>query len=287
LNAYNLLKTAVFSKRESGTKPMASPSLPGEPSTQKRPLWIVDLGTQAYEEAWGLQQRLVRARMEERVPDVLLLLEHDPVFTMGRRGGRENVLLSEEALQARGIACVTTERGGDVTYHGPGQLVGYPIVRVPGEGREVKALVRSFEEVLLRTLDRFGVRGRRDPKNPGVWVGAAKIGSIGLAVRNGVSFHGFSLNADMDLAPFSWIHTCGHRNLSITSLGEQVADEVSVREVKEVVASLFLQTLSYRVCLPDAAQRREAKALGLPSQEARFMTGNARPLCEPFHPSRR
>jgi lipoate-protein ligase B len=244
---------------------------PGKSSTEKKPLWIIDLGRQAYEEAWGLQQRLVRARLAQRIPDVLLLLEHDPVFTMGRRGRKENVLLSEEALQERGMACITTERGGDVTYHGPGQLVGYPIVQVPGEGIKVKALVQGFEEVLLRTLARFGVQGRRDPKNPGVWVGEAKVGSIGVAVRHGVSFHGFSLNTDMDLVPFSWIHTCGHRDLSVTSLSELLGEEVCVREVKEVVASLFVQTLSYRLCLPDASQEWEAWALCLPSPEAQFM----------------
>ncbi len=252
---------------------MAAPPHPGKSSTEKKPFWIIDLGRQAYKEIWGLQQRLVRARREERIPDVLLLLEHDPVFTLGRRGRKENMLLSKEALQARGMACITTERGGDVTYHGPGQLVGYPIVRVPGEGRKVKALVRGFEEVLLRTLARFGLQGRRDPKNPGVWVGAAKIGSVGVAVRHGVSFHGFSLNVDMDLTPFSWIHTCGHRDLSVTSLGELLGEEVCVREVKEVVASLFVQTLSYRLCLPDASQEREARALCLPSPEARFIEG--------------
>ena len=252
---------------------MAVPPHPYKSSREEQPLWIIDLGRQAYEEAWGLQQRLVRARLEERVPDVLLLLEHDPVFTLGRRGRKENMLFSEEALQERGMACITTERGGYVTYHGPGQLVGYPIVRVPGEGRKVKALVQGFEEVLLRTLARFGVQGRRDPKNPGVWVGEAKIGSIGVAVRHGVSFHGFSLNADMDLAPFSWIHTCGHRDLSVTSLSELLGEEVCVREVKEVVACLFMQTLSYRLCLPDASQDREARALGLASPPFRFIEG--------------
>jgi lipoate-protein ligase B len=247
---------------------MAAPPLPGKPSTKNRPLWIIDLQRQAYEEAWGLQQRLVRARMEERVPDVLLLLEHDPVFTLGKRGRPENILLSEEALQTRGMACIATERGGDVTYHGPGQLVGYPVVRVPGDGRKVKALVQGLEEVLQRTLARFGVQGRRDPKNPGVWVGEAKIGSIGMAVRHGVSFHGFSLNVDMDLTPFSWIHTCGHRDLSITSLREQLGEDVSLHEVKGIVAALFEQTLSYRHCLPGTDQVREARALGLPRPEA-------------------
>jgi lipoate-protein ligase B len=227
----------------------------------------MDLGRQAYEEAWRLQRRLARARMEERIPDVLLLLEHDPVLTLGRRGRPENVLLSTEDLRARGMTCIRTERGGDVTYHGPGQLVGYPIVRVPGQGREVKELVRGFEEVLLRTLARFGIQGRRDPKNPGVWVGGAKIGSIGISVQQGISFHGFSLNVNMDLTPFSWIRTCGHQDLAVTSLRELLRKGVSVPEVKEAVASAFLQTLSYRPLVPEEAH---AAALGLPSHGARF-----------------
>ncbi len=234
---------------------------------------MIDLGRQAYEEAWNLQKRLVRARLEQRIPDVLLLLEHDPVFTMGRRGHWQNVLVSREALQARGVACIATERGGDVTYHGPGQLVGYPIVQVPGEGRKVKVLVQGFEEVLLRTLARFGVQGRIIPQNPGLWVGEAKIASIGIAVRQGVSFHGFSLNADMDLTPFSWIRPCGHPGLAMTSLEKLLGRNVSLLEVKEIVAALFIETMSYRPSLPDGAQEREATALGLSCPEARFGHG--------------
>jgi len=137
----------------------------------------------------------------------------------------------------------------------------------------VRALVRGFEEVLLRTLGRFGIRGRRDAGRPGVWVGEAKIGSIGIAVRHGISFHGFSLNAAMDLTPFAWIHTCGHKGLAVTSLSEQLGREVPVHEVKGVVASLFAQTLSYRPVLPDAAQGRAAADLGLPSPETRRADG--------------
>jgi lipoate-protein ligase B len=245
-------------------KSMATSASSGKPSPAKRPLWIIDLGRQAYEKTRELQKRLVRARLEERTPDVLLLVEHDPVFTMGRHGRWENLLLSEEALRARGIACVPTERGGDVTYHGPGQLVGYPVVRVPGKGRRVKALVEGFEDVLLHTLAQFGIQGRRDPGNPGVWVGQAKIGSIGIAVQHGVSFHGFSLNVGMDLTPFSWIHTCGHRNLRLTSLEERLGEEVSLRKAKGMVASLFANRMAYRPALPDTAQRQDATALGLP-----------------------
>ena len=152
---------------------MAVSSRPDRPSAEERPLWIIDLGRQAYETTWDLQKRLVQARLEGRIPDVLLLLEHEPVFTLGRHGRRENMLLSEEALRAREMACITTDRGGDITYHGPGQLVGYPVVRVPGAGRKVKALVRGLEEVLLRSLARFGVRGRRNTTGPGTRQGKA------------------------------------------------------------------------------------------------------------------
>jgi lipoate-protein ligase B len=245
-------------------KSMTTSTNTGKPSPKERPLWIIDLGRQAYERTRELQKRLVLARLEERTPDILLLLEHDPVFTMGRHGCWENLLLSEEALRARGIACIPTERGGDVTYHGPGQLVGYPVVRVPGKGKQVKALVKGFEDVLLGTLAQFGIQGRRDPGNPGVWVRQAKIGSIGIAVQHGISFHGFSLNVGMDLTPFSWIHTCGDRNLRLTSLEELIGEEVSFRTVQGMVAHLFAERMAYRPALPNTAQRRDATALGLP-----------------------
>jgi lipoyl(octanoyl) transferase len=243
---------------------MASSENTGKPSRAKRPLWVVDLGRQGYERTWNLQKRLVLARLEEWIPDVLLLLEHDPVFTIGKHGRWDNLLPDREVLEARGIPCIPTDRGGDITYHGPGQIVCYPIVRVGGEGRKVKALVQAFEEVLFHTLAQFGIDGRRDEQNPGVWVGQAKIGSIGIAVRHGVSFHGFSLNVDMDLTPFSWIHACGQKNLQLTSLGELLAESVSIRTVKTVVASLFLRRMAYRIALPDPAQREGLAALGLP-----------------------
>ncbi len=190
---------------------------------------------------------------------------------MGIRGRSESLLLTPEALLARGMACIETERGGDVTYHGPGQLVGYPIVSVPGGGRRVHALVGGFEEVMLQTLARFGVEATRDPDHPGVWVGRAKIGSVGLAVRQGISFHGFSLNVDMDLTPFSWIHTCGHRDLKVTSLRDEIGDGVSLHDLKGGVAALFVETLSYRHCMPAGGLGPEVTALGLPALEERFL----------------
>jgi lipoate-protein ligase B len=226
-----------------------------------RPLWIIDLGRQAYESARELQKRLVSARSEGRIPDVLLLLEHDPVFTMGRHGHWENMLLSPETLHEKGIPCFTTERGGNITYHGPGQLVGYPVLRVPGGAKKVKALVEGFEDVLLHTLGQFDIPGRRDAGNPGVWVGQAKIGSIGIAVQRGVSFHGFSLNVCMDLTPFSWIQTCGHANLRVTSLEALIGGRVSLGKVKETVASLFASRMGYRPASSETVRRESAPLL--------------------------
>ncbi len=243
---------------------------------EKKALWIIDLGRQDYARTRELQKRMVRARLEERIPDVLILLEHDPVFTMGRHGRWENLLLSREALLERGIPSIPTERGGDVTYHGPGQLVGYPIVRVAGEGRRVKALVEGFEDVLLGTVARFGLRGRRDPGSAGIWVGEEKIGSIGLAVQRGVSFHGFSLNVSVDLEPFDWIHTCGQKDLRLTSLEKLLGESVPLARVKRMVASLFLQGLGYRQAEPDPAQLEGMEALGLPSDPRRFMRDQGR-----------
>jgi lipoate-protein ligase B len=239
---------------------MSTSETAGKRSTEGKPLWIIDLGRQAYAPARELQKRLVSARLEERIPDVLLLLEHDPVFTMGRHGRKENMLLSRQALQEKGIPFFATERGGDITYHGPGQLVGYPVLQVPEGGKKVRALVEGLEDVLLYTLGAFGIRGSRDPDNPGAWAGQAKVGSIGIAVQRGVSFHGFSLNVCMDLTPFSWIYTCGHKNLRVTSLGALLGGHVSMAKVKETVASVFAQRMAYRR-VPRESVRKESAPL--------------------------
>ena len=194
---------------------------------------IADLGRIAYEEAWALQTRLVEARADGSLPhDVILMLEHPPVFTLGKRGGRESLLLPEERLRRLGIAVVQVERGGNITYHGPGQLVLYPILHLPGLGIGVVDLVGRLEEVMIRTCAGRGVQAERNPLNRGVWVGLKKIGAIGIAVRRGVSFHGMALNVDPDLTPFSWIQPCGLRGVGVTSIAAEAATPVDSAEVK-------------------------------------------------------
>ena len=151
-----------------------------------------------YAEAWDLQARLVEARVSGSLPnDVVLVLEHPAVFTLGKRGGRENLLVPEETLARQGIPIVQVERGGNITYHAPGQLVLYPIIHLERAGIKVVDMVDRLEEVMIRTCAEWGIQAGRNPLNRGVWVGMKKIGAIGIAVRRGVSFHGMALNVNI------------------------------------------------------------------------------------------
>ncbi len=182
-------------------------------------LWVCHLGVVEYGEALALQERLRSARQEDELPDVLLTLEHPPVYTRGRRSRPGELPMGEEWYRAQGIDVVETDRGGLVTYHGPGQLVGYPIVRVD----DVVAYVRTLENALVRALIDEGVadarsRPREGHRYTGVWVQERKIASIGVHLSRGVSTHGFAVNVENDLQPFSWIIPCGLDGVSMTSL---------------------------------------------------------------------
>jgi lipoate-protein ligase B len=201
------------------------------------PTWLsVDLGLTPYPEAWDLQLRLVEASTQgSLVQDVILVVEHPPVFTLGKRGGRENLLVSEDYLSKAGIPIVQIERGGNITYHGPGQLVVYPIIHLPTIGLGVVDLVDRLEEVMIRTCRVFGVQAERNALNRGAWTGMKKIGSIGIAVRRGVSFHGLALNVNPDLTPFAWIQPCGLQGIGVTSLQAESRNLVQIADVKPVL----------------------------------------------------
>jgi lipoyl(octanoyl) transferase len=209
------------------------------------PTWFcARLGRVPYPDAWALQLRLVEARQAKRLEhDTVLLLEHPPVFTLGRRGGRESLLVSEEVLAQHGIPVVQIERGGNITYHGPGQLVGYPIVHLPGIGIGVVDMVDRLEEVMIRTCRNFGVEAGRNALNRGAWVGMKKIGAIGLAVRRGVTFHGLALNVNPDLQPFCFIQPCGLQGVDVTSIaqesGRPVTMEKAVEALEENIRAVF------------------------------------------------
>jgi len=194
---------------------------------------FLDLGLMHYQEAWALQLRLVDARKDDVLKkDVVLFLEHPAVFTLGRRGGHANLKVTESFLSSRSIPLVHVERGGDITYHGPGQLVVYPVVHLRAMGLGVLPFVEGLEEVMIRTVGDWGIEAGRNALNRGAWVGMSKIGSIGIAVRRSVSFHGLALNVNTDLEPFTWVNPCGLQGVMITSMKELLDKAIPMEDVK-------------------------------------------------------
>jgi lipoate-protein ligase B len=195
---------------------------------------ILDLGVRPYREVWELQRRTHEAVRDGREPDTWIVVEHQPVITLGRQAKRENLLLSKEELIARGVDVVEVERGGDVTYHGPGQLVVYPIQRLE-RFREVVPLVRSLEGAVIDCCAQFGVTGERWSDHAGVWVGRNCVCAIGLAVRRMVSMHGIALNVSTSLDYDRLINPCGFTDRGITSLSVESGRRVTVGEAKAVL----------------------------------------------------
>jgi len=209
---------------------------------------LLDLGLCGYREAWDLQHRLHEAVREGREPDTWILVEHPPVVTLGRTAKRDNVLLSREVLAARGVDLVEIERGGDVTYHGPGQLVVYPIRKLE-RFREIVPLVRALEGAVIETVARYGIAGERWSEHAGVWVGSNQICAIGLAVQKMVSLHGIALNVATNLGYDRIINPCGLTDRGITSIAREAGRPVTIDEVKPVLveklARAFNLSLDY------------------------------------------
>ena len=198
--------------------------------------FCVELPVSEYREVWDLQHRLVAERKDRIIDkDVVLFLEHPPVFTLGRRGGLDNLTVSEGFLKRTGISVFHVERGGDITYHGPGQLVVYPIVDLREEGLKVLDFVTALEEVMIRSAADWNVVAERNPMNRGVWVANKKLGSIGITIRRGISFHGIAFNVNVALEPFGWINPCGLKGISITSMEHELSYQVPMRQIRETV----------------------------------------------------
>lgn len=218
---------------------MPEPSAPSLQARVPRSLAVQRLGRISYARGLEIQAELVAERQAGRIADTLLLLEHDPVFTLGRNARAENVLFPEDALRARGFEVFETGRGGDVTYHGPGQIVGYPIVDLAPERKDVHRYVRDLEEVMLRTLTDYAVVGRRIEKLSGAWVGDEKIGAIGVRLARWVTSHGFAFNVATDLTPFSLIVPCGIADRGVTSLERLLGRAVPLADVMDRLETHF------------------------------------------------
>jgi lipoate-protein ligase B len=208
------------------------------PNIKDRTALVLDLPVTGYQEGWELQTSCVDARKKNIIDmDIFILLEHSPVFTLGRRGGLENLLATEEFLEKGDIPVVHVERGGNITFHGPGQLVVYPIVDLRNRSLTVTDYVSSLEEVMIRTASDWGINTERNSINRGVWNKNNKLGSVGIAIRRGISFHGFAFNVNLSLTPFTWINPCGLQNIGITSMERELSREVSMDRVRKAIKS--------------------------------------------------
>ncbi|MGA7570497.1 MAG: lipoyl(octanoyl) transferase LipB [Candidatus Aquilonibacter sp.] len=207
--------------------------LPSERSSAKAAR-LLDLGLRPYREVWDLQHELHEAVREGREPDTWIFVEHQPVITLGRQAKRDNVLLSPELLASQGVDLVEIERGGDVTYHGPGQLVVYPIRKLE-RFREIVPLVRSLESAVIEAVARFGITADRWSEHAGVWVGRNQICAIGLAVQKMVSLHGIALNVSTALDYDRLINPCGLTDRGITSISQETGGHVTIDRVKPVL----------------------------------------------------
>jgi lipoyl(octanoyl) transferase len=210
------------------------------PDTELRPLEVRWLGRVPYQDGLAMQEEMVARRRAGEIPDQLILLEHPHVVTLGTSSREEHVLLSPDEMEARGIELFQVGRGGDVTYHGPGQLVGYPILGLAPDRKDLHRYLRDMEEVLLRTLAEFGIAAGRQEGLTGVWTPQGKVAAIGVRVSSGwITSHGFALNVDPALSYFSAIVPCGLRDRSVTSMSSILGRAVSLQEVSPAVTRCF------------------------------------------------
>lgn len=197
--------------------------------------WITKLGQTDYEEAFKLQLRLRELRRENKIPNTLLLTSHSPVFTLGKRNCDEDFLSTPEEIQKEKIQIFKTNRGGKITYHGPGQIVGYFIVDIRSLKVSIPTFVRQIEEILIRTISIIGLKGERNSIYPGVWIGDRKIAAIGLHFDRGISMHGFALNLNPNMSHYRHIIPCGIKDKKVTSIYEEINQEMSVLKIEEII----------------------------------------------------
>jgi lipoyl(octanoyl) transferase len=202
-------------------------------------VWILRAGEVPYDEARALQKRLEASRFEDEIPDLMLLLEHPPVYTKGRRTTADELPMGEDWYRRQGIEVTDTDRGGRVTYHGPGQLVGYPIVSLRAYGDDVHEYIRRMERVMIESLAEWGVEAVCIEGQTGVWARDRKIGSIGVHVNRGVTTHGFAINVNNDLQPFEWIVPCGIEACRMTSMCRELGGEQDMDAFMDTIAGRF------------------------------------------------
>src|SRR3954462_11931936 len=228
----------------------------------ERELWAVSLGRVPYSEALELQRSIARDRISGAIPqDVLLLLEHPPVVTLGRAAKEKHLVASPEFLQSKGVELFEVERGGDVTYHGPGQLVGYPIIDLKQHRLDLHWYLRKIEEALINALADYGIPGERNTAYTSVWTRGRKIASIGVHARDWVTWHGFALNVTTDLSYFDLIVPCGINGVVMTSIARELGvEEISAQDVRDRVSAKFGEAFDLTTVMTSRASLLEAVA---------------------------
>lgn len=213
-------------------------------SNKYKESWLLDLGVYNFEQTLNIQKKIHQMRVSNKIPDTLILVEHPSVITLGKSGNLTNLLVSAEDFAKRGIKIFHIERGGDVTFHGPGQLVGYPIFHIKDALAGIKGTINKLESVLILTLSDFKIKATVEPKMVGVWVNNEKIASIGIAVKKWVTFHGFALNIAIDLNYFDLIRPCGLTGIKMTSMEKILREKVNIANIKESIKINFEKVFS-------------------------------------------
>jgi len=224
-------------------------------NNQHNKQWLcIELPTLKYADAQNLQTQLVSAIGNKSIDtNVVLVLEHPPVFTLGRRGELKNLTVPEDLLTNAKIPVIHSERGGDITFHGPGQLIVYPIIDLRAVRISVSDYVENLEKIMMLTAHQWGIRACRNPANRGIWVGNNKLGSIGIAIRHGISFHGLALNVNCSLKPFGWIHPCGLQGVGATSMERELSCRVSVCQIRAALKRHFETVFGVKLVMASMA----------------------------------
>jgi lipoyl(octanoyl) transferase len=205
-----------------------------------------DLGLIDYKQAWCLQKIIFDLRYKNEINDTFFLLEHPHTYTLGKVADKENLVTSGEQLKELGISVYDIDRGGDITYHGPGQIVGYPIIKLSNWKEDTHEYLRGLEEVIILTCAEYGLKTERNPKYTGVWLGEKKIAAIGIKVSRWITMHGFAFNVNTDLAYFGGIIPCGIKDKDVTSLKRELGREINLDEVKEKLVKNFKIVFDYK-----------------------------------------
>jgi lipoyl(octanoyl) transferase len=216
-----------------------------EKQSISKELFYSNPGTVSYQEAWDLQRTIHLMRTSGAIEDTLLLLEHPHTYTLGKTADRTNLIGSEEYLEKNGISVFEIDRGGDITYHGPGQIVGYPIIDLNKWKPDTHLYLRNLEEVIIKVLAEYGIESGRKPEYTGVWVGESKIAAIGIRVSRWVTMHGFAFNINTDLELFNGIIPCGIKDKEVTSLSRLLKREINIDEVKQKLRDQFVLHFDY------------------------------------------